>query len=230
MKKTITALTLSLLLVVFSTGFVHAEPHVLPEDVNKVLEELEGITDELLNLDNLSQDSQDPQLEEAIEEVLELEEDESSRLEKLEEIYAKVQEKVQDVAEIVERQYNGKKLFVQNVREVYTLTSDLQENLRDVGLEMKAIVKDEERKIDTETYGEIRDSIDNLKREIKENDYIIGEIARETKNYLRLVKNKRFLEAVKSFERILSLQEEQIQLLQIINRNVLQLHEILLNA
>lgn len=230
MKKTITALTLSLLLVVFSTGFVHAEPHVLPEDVNKVLEELEGITEDILNLDNLSQDSQDPQLEEAIEEVLELEEDESSRLEKLEEIYAKVQEKVQNVAEIVERQYNGKKLFVQNIKEVHTLTSNLQENLRDVGLEMKTIVKDEEREIDVETYGEIRDSIDNLKREIKENDYIIGEIARETKNYLRLVKNKRFLEAVKSFERILSLQEEQIQLLQIIDRNVLQLHEILLNA
>lgn len=230
MKKTITALTLSLLLVVFSTGFVHAEPHVLPEDVNKVLEELEGITEDILNLDNLSQDSQDPQLEEAIEEVLGLEEDESSRLEKLEEIYAKVQEKVQNVAEIVERQYNGKKLFVQNIKEVHTLTSNLQENLKDVRLEMKTIVKDEEREIDVETYGEIRDSIDNLKREIKENDYIIGEIARETKNYLRLVKNKRFLEAVKSFERILSLQEEQIQLLQIIDRNVLQLHEILLNA
>ncbi len=95
---------------------------------------------------------------------------------------------------------------------------------------MTDIIKDKDRKIDVETYGEIRQTTDTLKKEIKESDYIVGEIAKETKNYIVLVKNKNFKGAIKSFERILLLQDQQIELLKIINKNVETLNNILINA
>lgn len=229
MKKIFTALTLSLLLISFSTGFVYAETDIIPEDVNEVLNELEKIPDRFTNI-KVYEDINNPELENAIEEVLELQEDNPSAFEKVEEFYERSSKVVKTIADIVEKQYNGKKQFVFNTKEVYELTNQLQKNLTNVRLEMTDIIKDKDRKIDAETYTEIRRTTDSLKKEIKENDYIIGEIAKETKNYIVLVKNKNFKGAIKSFEKILSLQEQQINLLKIINKNVETLNNILINA
>ena len=223
MKKFITVLTLSLLLATFSTGFVHAEAQVLPQEVDEVLNELERMSDNIVDTNNLK-------LEDAMEEVLELKDDIPAKVERLEGFYYKVQDGAKAIAEIVERQYNGKKQFVLNTKEVYELSVQLQEDLSDLRLEMKDLIKDKDREIDKETYGEIRDITNTLKQEIKENDYIVGEIAKEVKTYLRLVKDKKFRDAIRSFERILILQDQQIELLKIIDRNILELNDILLNA
>lgn len=223
MKKFITVLTLSLLLATFSTGFVHAEAQVLPQEVDEVLNELERMSDNIVDTNNLK-------LEEAMEEVLELKDDIPAKVERLEGLYHRVQDGAKAIAEIVERQYDGKKQFVLNTKEVYELSVQLQEDLSDLRLEMKDLIKDKDREIDKETYGEIRDTTNTLKQEIKENDYIVGEIAKEVKTYLRLVKDKKFRDAVRSFERILILQDQQIELLKIIDRNILELNDILLNA
>lgn len=223
MKKFITVLTLSLLLATFSTGFVHAEAQVLPQEVDEVLNELERMSDNIVDTNNLK-------LEEAIEEVLELKDDIPAKVERLEGLYHRVQDGAKAIAEIVERQYDGKKQFVLNTKEVYELSVQLQEDLSDLRLEMKDLIKDKDREIDKETYGEIRNTTNTLKQEIKENDYIVGEIAKEVKTYLRLVKDKKFRDAVRSFERILILQDQQIELLKIIDRNILELNDILLNA
>ena len=223
MKKFITVLTLSLLLATFSTGFVHAEAQVLPQEVDEVLNELERMSDNIVDTNNLK-------LEEAIEEVLELKDDIPAKVERLEGLYHRVQDGAKAIAEIVERQYDGKKQFVLNTKEVYELSVQLQEDLSDLRLEMKDLIKDKDREIGKETYGEIRNTTNTLKQEIKENDYIVGEIAKEVKTYLRLVKDKKFRDAVRSFERILILQDQQIELLKIIDRNILELNDILLNA
>lgn len=223
MKKFITVLTLSLLLATFSTGFVHAEAQVLPQEVDEVLNELERMSDNIVDTNNLK-------LEEAMEEVLELKDDIPAKVERLEGLYHRVQDGAKAIAEIVERQYDGKKQFVLNTKEVYELSVQLQEDLSDLRLEMKDLIKDKDREIDKETYGEIRNTTNTLKQEIKENDYIVGEIAKEVKTYLRLVKDKKFRDAVRSFERILILQDQQIELLKIIDRNILELNDILLNA
>ncbi|WP_353096987.1 hypothetical protein [Tissierella praeacuta] len=227
MKKIFTALTLSLLLIGFSTGFVYAETDIIPKDVNEVLKELEKIPD---SLTNIKEDINNPELENAIEEVLELQEDTPSTLEKIDAFYERSSKIVKNIADIVERQYNGKKQLVLNTKEVYELSAELQKNLTSTRLEMTDIIKDKDRKIDAQTYTEIRKTTDTLKKEIKENDYIIGEIAKETKNYIVLVKNKNFKGAIKSFEKILSLQDQQIKLLKIINKNVETLNNILINA
>jgi len=229
MKKIFTALTLSLLLISFSSGFVYAETEIIPQEVNDILTELEKIPDNFSNI-KVYGDINNPELEDAIEEILELQDDNPSAFEKVEEIYEKGSKVVKTISDIVEKQYNGKKQFVLNTKEVYELSNELQQNLKNVRLEMADIIKDKDRKIDVETYGEIRQSTDTLKKEIKENDYILGEIGKETKNYIVLVKNKNFKGAIKSFERILLLQDQQIELLKIINKNVETLNNILINA
>ena len=95
---------------------------------------------------------------------------------------------------------------------------------------MKEIIQDEDRKIDKETYGEIRETTENLKADVKENKYIIGNIAKETKNYIVLVKNREIRKAIRTFDNILVLQEEQLELLHIINGNVNEVKVILENA
>lgn len=95
---------------------------------------------------------------------------------------------------------------------------------------MKEIIQDEDRKIDKETYGEIRETTENLKADVKENKYRIGNIAKETKNYIVLVKNREIRKAIRTFDNILVLQEEQLELLHIINGNVNEVKVILENA
>lgn len=245
MKKKIFALTL--LLAVFSVGLVHAETEAITEeiivadhrgevggevkeieevieDIDQVLEELKENSKNQVDIKN-DEELDDEELEEAINEVLNLEEKEDRN--RLEAIYHKGQEKIQNITNIVEKQYNMKKQFILNTKEVYQLTYEIQEDLRYLGLEMKDIVKNKDRTIDKEAYGEIRENIANLKKDVKENDYIIGNIVKETKKYILLVKNKQFKDAAKTFENILILQEQQIDLLKTINENITDLKFIL---
>jgi len=66
--------------------------------------------------------------------------------------------------------------------------------------------------------------------DVKENKYRIGNIAKETKNYIVLVKNREIRKAIRTFDNILVLQEEQLELLHIINGNVNEVKVILENA
>lgn len=204
----------------------------IQEDVEEVLEEVEETLEEQ---EAIADDEKinDEELEEAIDEVINLEEadlEEGTELNRIEEIYYKGQQRVKKVVNIVEKQYNMKKQFVQNAKEAYMLTTQVEAGLKDVGQEIKDIIKDKERTIDKETYGNIRETTTNLKEEVRENDYMVGTIIKETRNYIVLVKNRQFRDAAQTFENILLLQEQQLDLLHIIDRNVAELQTILVNA
>lgn len=233
---------LILALLVFSFGFAYAETEIIfeeaivPNPVDNIIDDIKGsITDveeilEILQEGSMKQNDifNDVELEESINEVLDLEEYES--MNRLETIYIKGKEKIQYIANIVEKQYNMKKQFIANTKEIYDLTYETQRNLRSLGLEMKDIIKDDNRTIDKEDYAEIRGSIDSLKDDIKANNYIMGNVARESRKYIKLVRNKEFINATKTFENILIFQEQQIHLLRIINENILELKFILENV
>lgn len=204
----------------------------IQEDVEEVLEEVEETLEEQ---EAIADDEKinDEELEEAIDEVINLKEadlEEGTELNRIEEIYYKGQQRVKKVVNIVEKQYNMKKQFVQNAKEAYVLTTQVEAGLKDVGQEIKDIIKDKERTIDKETYGNIRETTTNLKEEVRENDYMVGTIIKETRNYIVLVKNRQFRDAAQTFENILLLQEQQLDLLHIIDRNVAELQTILVNA
>lgn len=193
----------------------------LQEEVEEIIEEVEEILEEHEEImDN-------EELDEAMEEAIELEEYDANKFEKIEDYYNKGKEKAKVVTNVVENQYNMKKQFVVNTKEVYIVTQDIKYGLKDITYEMAHIIKDEDRKIDKETYGEIRDTTKTLKEEVKENRYMVVNVARETVNYVVQVKNREIRNAAKTFENILVLQEKQLATLYGINNNVIEVKEIL---
>lgn len=168
------------------------------------------------------------ELEETINQMTVLEKDMERNL--IERIYYKVQEKfriVETVVGVAENQYQMKKDFTQNSAEVYRLTADVKKNSENLKQEIKYIIKDSDRTITPEDYANIRQGIDSLKNDIAANEYIAGSIAKETTNYFRFVKQKQFIKANRSFEKILTLQEEQIELLNIIDNHIKELNIVL---
>lgn len=252
MKKKLILLTV--MLAIFNTGLVYGETETIEEGTAEYLVEKIALDDEVdqVELEQIEEDIyeildeldktieeekkvvddekiNDQKLDQAIDEVLNLEE-EAETPHKLSNIHIRGYNKIKNIADIVENQYKMKKQFLINTGEVYGLAGGIQNDLRYIKLEMKDIVKDDNRTIDKETYGEIRQAIDTLKKDINENDYIVGKIVKETKNYIRLVKGREFQDATRTFEEILILQEQQIDLLKVINQNIYQLKTILTNA
>lgn len=202
------------------------------EELEEIEEEIEEIIEDVEEIIEQEEEIiEDEELEEAIDEVIELEQEaELNKVEEFEDHYKEGKEKVKEIVGIVENQYNKKKQFVANAKEAYVLTKEVEQGLKDIRYEMKEIIQDEDRKIDKETYGEIRETTENLKADVKENKYRIGNIAKETKNYIVLVKNREIRKAIRTFDNILVLQEEQLELLHIINGNVNEVKVILENA
>ncbi|MCR2044519.1 hypothetical protein [Anaerosalibacter massiliensis] len=220
---------LTLLLVVFTTGQVFAssdefdeaeevEVLELEEEIEEIIEEVEEILDEQENI---------LQEEEIIQEEIEytLEDVES-----LTEIGDKIEhgiKKGREILDIVEKQYNMKRQFVHNSKNAYDLTLQAKNDLKDIGIEMKEIIKDKERTIDKETYGKIRELTGSIESAIKESEYIAGSILKESKNYVGYLRNKQFKEAANSFQKILLLQDEQVKLLTTANTNIEQIKVLL---
>ncbi|MEY8304281.1 hypothetical protein [Anaerosalibacter bizertensis] len=218
---------LSLLLITFSTSHVLASSDdVIPTDEVEVLEleeEIEGLIEEV---DEIIEENQ-----EIINEEEEIEE-ELEEIENLTELGDKIEDSIKKsrfILDAIENQYNMKRQFVHNSKDAYNLTIQLKNNLNEVNGEIKNIIKDKDKTIDKETYGEIREITSHISSAIKESEYIAGSILRETKNYAGYLKNRQFKEASKSFQRILSLQNEQINLLKTVNEDIGQLNIILEN-
>lgn len=201
------------------------------EEIQELKEEVEEIIEEVEETLEIQEEIIDNEyLEEAMDQAIELEKYEENTFEKIEDYYNIGKEKAIKATGIIENQYNKKKKFVQNTKEVYVVTRDIEQGLKDITYEMGNIIKDEDRKIDKETYGEIRDNTKELKKEVRENKYMVIEVVRESKNYVVQIKNKEIRNAVKTFDKILILQEEQLRTLYEINGNVNEIKVILENA
>ena len=210
---------------------VEIEEFAEVEEIEELQEEVEEIIEEVEETLEIQEEILDnEEVEEAIEEAIELEKYEENTFEKIEDYYNIGKEKAIKATGIIENQYNKKKQFVQNTKEVYVVTRDIEQGLKDITLEMADIIKDEDRKIDKETYGEIRDNTKELKKEVRENKYMVIEVVRESKNYVVQIKNKEIRNAARTFDKILILQEEQLKTLYEINGNVNEIKMVLEKA
>lgn len=226
------------------------EEEALVEEIEEVTEEVEEILDkqeETINEDQLNEVI-DEAIEEEIKEVLEEEniEDIMEEVEELEEeIIAqpnsvnpvefgeKIEKGIENsrrIIDIVETQYNMKKQFVENTKEAIQLNTEIRAGLKNIHLEMKEIVKDENRTIDKDTYGNIRVITGNIKNKIRGDNYKFGTLAGETVNYVRYVFTGQFRQANKTFQNILILQENQLALLRELNNELMALNNILIYA
>jgi len=223
---------LTLLLVVFSTGQVLATgDEVIEADDSEVLELEKEVEEIIEDIEEVLEEQEDIiEEEEIIEEELELRANDVESIPELDNIIGDSIKKGRNILDTIENQYNLKKQFVNNSKTAYTLTVKVKDDLKDVSLEMKDIVKDKERKIDKETYGEIRETTGDIEKAIKESEYLAGSILRETKNYVGYLRNKEFEKASESFQQILLLQEYQVNLLTTVNQNIIELKTILENA
>lgn len=223
--------------LVFSIGFGYAETEglVVEEDLSKSKDIIEdGVRDveEFINLFEGTTTRQSNivdylEVDGAIEEVIGLDED--SVFDSVENIYLRGKEKLDYITNVVEKQYKLKKQFVKNTREVYKLTSEIQVNLKKLALEMKDLIKDVDRTMDKEDYADIGEALSNLKNDIKTNEYIAGNVAMESRRYINFVRNREFINANRSFEKLVDAQEKQINLLKNLNNNISDLRIILEN-
>ncbi len=256
MKKKVFILTL--FLFIFGTNVALAEDMVLEETVidtveeEVLVEEIEEITEEVEELlEEPEEIIEDEELEETIDEAVEEEIkevlDEKEAVEEIEEIKNEVEvnsvtpeelgekiesgiDKSRKIIDIIENQYNMKKQFVNNTKEAYRLSIEIENGLKNTGLEMKDIVKDEDRTIDKDAYGDIRIITGNIKQQIKGDNYKAGTLSKETVNYVRYVFNGQFRQANKTFKNMLALQEDQLALLREINDQIIALNEVLMYA
>lgn len=222
-------------LMIFNAGSVYAATNevVLKEEIQVVdkvdFELLENDIDDLIK--QLEEDEtkikenkeiQNEELDKAINEVLTLDET-------LESEQNMRYNRIGNVSNIVERQYFMKKQFIINTNELYNLTIEMRKGLENTKLELKDIIRDKDRTIDEQAYKEIRRNINELKMDLKENTYIVGNVGRESINYIRLVSRGEFRKAANTFEQIVLLQDERINLLTTINKSIDDLNTILGN-
>lgn len=229
MTKRLFALTLSLVLI-FSSFAVFAETEKVDEldrkelkvelenmlkDMEEVLEEVDEVIEKQENLNNDG-------LEDAIEEVLDSNVQNFST-----QSYSTNTLKPEG---LVKKQIMLKKEFVDNSVQAAKLTKNIKNNILEINRELRNIIKSVDRNMSKSDYIKIAKLTKELKDEIEEIDYVIGSIGAESKAYVNFVVNKRYMSAMKSFERIVSLQEEQIALLTVLNTNTYELKVILKNV
>lgn len=207
----------ALIFAINSKNIVFAESITSEEQI--LLEE--SIGDLELDFENIINPS-DEDLEQYIDEAIEFEEMQTS-------VYgARRLYGIDSVFDVIERQYNLKKSFVLNTRDVYNLSRDIQKNVKYINSEVKYIVKDDSRNIDRDDLYDLLDNISDLKVEMKNNEYVAGDIGKTSVRYTKQIKNKDFRNAKLTFIELVELQEEQIQLLKVLlahTENTIQILE-----
>jgi len=135
-------------------------------------------------------------------------------------------ERAVDVLQYIVRRIEIKARFVQNTREVWNLNKEIDSTLKQIAGELKDIRKSD-RELTAEQFNEIRQIQREIKHDIREADYRIGSIAKETVVFVRAVKDRKFIKAQDTFNNILTLQEQQIELLNVILKSTTNLLDIL---
>lgn len=137
-------------------------------------------------------------------------------------------ERAIDVLQNTLRHIEIKAQFVRNTREVWDLNKEIDRNLKQIARELKDIRKSD-RELTAEQFKEIKEIKGELKQDIREAEYRIGSIAKETVIFVKAVKDKKFIKAHDTFNNILILQKQQIEFLEAILKNTSNLLEVLQN-
>lgn len=123
-----------------------------------------------------------------------------------------------DVLQYILRRIELKAQFVQNSREIWSLSKEIDGNLKRIVQEMEDIVKSD-REFTADQYYEVKQLRKEIQQNIREADYRIGSIAKETITFAKEVRNKEFIKAQNTFNNILILQKQQIEFLEMILEN-----------
>lgn len=123
-----------------------------------------------------------------------------------------------DVLQYILRRIELKAQFVQNSREIWSLSKEIDSNLKRIVQEMEDIVKSD-REFTADQYYEVKQLRKEIQQDIREADYRIGSIAKETITFAKKVRNKEFIKAQNTFNNILILQKQQIEFLEMILEN-----------
>lgn len=218
MTKRFFALTLSLMLV-FSSFGVFAEGTEVDE---LAIEELEvELEDVLEDMDEVL---------EVLKEVDEIIEEQEDLVDVQNFSSQSYTTKALEPEGLIKKQIRLKKEFVNNTVQVSHLTKDVKNNILEANRELRIIIKSVDRNMSKADYVEIAKLVKELKSEIEEIDYVVGSIRTESKIYINNVFSKKYARAMKSFERIVSLQEDQIALLNVIEINTSGIKSILKNV
>lgn len=212
------------LITLFSSSQVFAK------DISdkKITEEIVNVEEIIENLDEVSKEQDkitDNELNNTIDEVIKLQEHDLQNERDFRDKLQKGVNGTNKVIDIVNRQIQMKSQFIQNIIEVYNTAAKIEKDMISIKNELNDIITSNERDLTGEEYEQIKKSIKELKREAKEADYIAGSILKETKNYIGHVRKKEFRKAIISFERIVELQQQQIEMLKTLEKNTSRLKE-----
>lgn len=211
------------LLLVLTLMLALAPVALAKEPVDEAIDETDVIIEDI---DTLMNQEAEVEIENTSKEIENLDVDDDVVIEEDE----NGQSRIARLAEIISRQIELKTEFVQNTKGVYRLLLDTKTTLQDIKEEIKDIRVSEDRSLDGKDFELIKANHKKLKADLRNAQYKAGDIAKESAVYIRHVKNRQFVKAVASFEKILDLQKQQIKLLETILEDALNLHEILLNV
>lgn len=210
------------------------------EAVDEIVDELEELMEELEGQKTIVDEEKvtDNELEDAIEEVenletLEEEEEPVGRVVRVQRIGGigdRIEEgfgKAKKVVDIVNKQIELKYQFVTNAADTYRLANQINANMNQIKGELKDIVKNPDREFNGEDFDRIKAINKNLRDEMREIDYTVGQMTRETKTYIGYVRGRQFRDAVRTFENMVYIQGRQIETLELILYNTQLLLECL---
>lgn len=134
--------------------------------------------------------------------------------EKDQSLVSKIRDRYIQVTNLIERQYNFKKTFVQNTRQSYQLIKQLEKDFLNISSELRSIFNDESVNLPEEDFYKIMSELKSLNLELKNSDYQTGNITKEYLNYIKLIFSREISLAANQFELIVQEQFKQIKLLE----------------
>ncbi|WP_042678438.1 hypothetical protein [Anaerosalibacter massiliensis] len=225
MNKKLIALTLSIL-TLFSSVTVFADTIEEPKVYEEVVKELEEAIEEIEEVQkNRIEILQDKKFNKTMNEMINLQKNKKNTEDEIRDIIEKVFEKSLKISEIVNKQVEMKTLYLNNSKEVYDLTIAIEDDFKIIVKELKRVAK--EGNITLKEYENIRQVVVSLIKEMQEVEYAVGNIAKESRIYINYVGNKQFNKAIESFETILGLQGQQIDMLRTIYTHTTEIKELL---
>lgn len=206
MKKWL-VLLLSLVMVISLPVLAFATEKGTPE-LSELNENLVNLEAEISDLNN-DMDKQLLQVEKGINQI-----DGEIEIEK-----RSAREKVQKLVEFAIQKVELEAKFIQNTREVKALVKDIHELRGDILSEVKDIIK-EDRNLTREQVDGLKDMLAQQKRDRYSSIVIARDLAKETANFTKNTFTGQFINVYHSFQEIIALQEQQIEVLKAIEQNL----------
>lgn len=231
------SILLSFLLVfTFTSGSVaFAEREEISNDemeliLREMVDEINSTIDESILKSNSRDDiNMESRIDESIDYNQELAEKYEEELLRNRSFFGDLYDKYIKITNIIERQYKLKKTFKDNASESISLMYNMKADINNISKELNLIFNSPDKELSLDDFYLIMSELKGLNLELKNTNYIAGSLVKESAKYIRQVTRLNISAAGESFETIVELQFQQIELLNAASQSIGNINTILNN-